>query len=177
MEKLWCTSAELWRQIHQLALHHNTAHLQLMNLALMLSAHFQFKFQYLYLYCMLIFSSFTSNSSILHTHLQSKDAHWLKRHWLKLLIMKINKNWLYLVVIHPVICKHLCAHFHVLPVYVYIYLYTRRTCIYICVYTHIIYTPIYAYLWLCMCTRTYTRQKSFTNMQRYLAIQIKGATH
>lgn len=164
MEKLWCTSAELWRQIHQLALHHNTAHLQLMDLALMLSAHFQFKFQYLYLYCMLIFSSFTSNSSILHTHLQSKDAHWLKRHWLKLLIMKINKNWLYLVVIHPVICKHLCAHFHVLPVYVYIYICTHVEPVYTFVYTHISYTHLYMHTYDCVCVLAHTRDKNHSQI-------------
>ena len=128
--------------------------------------------------CTFTACSYFHHSLLIHlfcTHICSQRMPIdFKRHWLKLLIMKISKIWLYLVVVHPVICKHLCAHFHVLPVYVYIC--THVTPVYTFVYTHI-YTPIYAYLWLCVCTHTYTRQKSFTNMQHYLAIQIKGTTH
>lgn len=83
-----------------------------------------------------------------------------KRHWLKLLITKIRKIWLYLAAIRSIVRRHLCACFHIFCLYMYVYMYTHTTSIYVCVHKHID-VPIYIYL--CMCAFTYTYERKIVH--------------
>ena len=117
------------------------ADLQLTNFTLILSVHFQFKFQHVYLHCR--YCSYFRHSLIIHlfcTHICSQRMPTdFKRHWLKVLLTTISKIWLYWVVTHPVVCKHLCACFHVFCLYMcmYTYVHTYNLYTHLCIHTHI----------------------------------------